>query len=394
VTITGVEPEVVTPGVDGRVGLAEVSLGDLVVTEVVRPPVDLLARVGAAAADHPIDIVLTRLRTGLDPSVRTDEEARLVRAIEVPVARRFDLRGTLARPEPAPGGCQDGIVQVDGRDVPVQVDEDGHSFVGCAPLTLSAGRHLLATPAGQPGPVDRIVLSTVGSPRAAATSPGLEVVERTATSARVRLRPSTDPYWLVLGESDSDGWRAHVTEGDATVGDRQLVDGYANGWRISPSSDDPIEIELRWEPQRTEVVAFVVTAVSVLAALLLLWGSRRRPVDPQPPLVDEPQWRPAGPAASASWPVRLGTVAVVAVGTTVVAGLAVGAAAGLLTLAAVAVPAMGLSVALLGPLSLALTRLLERPNLAWLAVALVAAQAAWTHAQDGSNTKRSIGSKK
>jgi hypothetical protein len=92
--------------------------------------------------------------------------------------------------------------------------------------------------------------------------------------------------------------------------------------------------------------------------------------------------------------VRLGTVAVVAVGTTVVAGLAVGAAAGLLTLAAVAVPAMGLSVALLGPLSLALTRLLERPNLAWLAVALVAAQAAWTHAQDGSNTKRSIGSKK
>jgi arabinofuranan 3-O-arabinosyltransferase len=393
VTITGVDPVVVTPGVDGRVGFVEIGWGDLVVTEVVRPPVDLLARVGAAAAEHPIDIVLTRLRSGLAPSIRADEEARLVRAIELPVARRFDLRGTLAQQVPvADGGCRDDLVQVDGRGVPVQVEEDGRAFEACDPLALSAGRHLLTTPADEPGPVDRVVLSTVGSPRAEGASPDLQVVERTATSAHVRLDPSADPYWLVLGESDSEGWAAHVVEGSATIEDRQLVDGYANGWRVTPTGDGPVEIELRWEPQRTEWVALAVSAGTVVVALLLLWRRRGRPADPDPLLVDEPRWRSSGLAAPGSWAWRLGIVAGVAIGTTVVAEPVIGVVAGVLTLLAVAVPVLALPIALIAPLSLALTRPLDRPNLAWLAIALLAAHAAWTHRQDGSNTTRSIGS--
>ena len=115
-------------------------------------------------------------------------------------------------------------------------------------------------------------------------------------------------------------------------------------------------------------------------------------MDPDPALVDEPRWVPTSPTVPASWAVRLGIVAVVAIGTAAVADLAIGVAAGCLTLLAVAVPVLALPIALLAPLSLALTRPLDRPNLAWLAIALLAAHAAWTHGQDGSKTTRSIGS--
>ena len=40
------------------------------------------------------------------------------------------------------------------------------------------------------------------------------------------------PFWLVLGESNSAGWKATVDGEDA--GGSTLVDGYANGWLVVP----------------------------------------------------------------------------------------------------------------------------------------------------------------
>jgi hypothetical protein len=75
-------------------GFAEVQIGDLRLDEVVRPPVDLLRRAGAASTSHPLAIVLTRLRSAPTDVERLDEEPTLVRAIELPSARGFALTGT------------------------------------------------------------------------------------------------------------------------------------------------------------------------------------------------------------------------------------------------------------------------------------------------------------
>ena len=46
-------------------------------------------------------------------------------------------------------------------------------------------------------------------------------------------QPGT-PFWLVLGQSNNAGWEATVAGKD--VGGSTLVDGYANGWLVQPTS--------------------------------------------------------------------------------------------------------------------------------------------------------------
>jgi hypothetical protein len=59
------------------------------------------------------------------------------------------------------------------------------------------------------------------------------------------------------------GWHAEANGED--LGDAQLVNGYANGWLVTPEGDGPIDITITWEPQR---VVRVAVLLSVLAALL------------------------------------------------------------------------------------------------------------------------------
>ena len=78
------------------VGFTTVGLGDVRVRETVRLPMDL-ARAGARAAGHRLDVVLSRLR--YDPGQLQDEELALHRQFVLPDARSFALTGT-ARVDP------------------------------------------------------------------------------------------------------------------------------------------------------------------------------------------------------------------------------------------------------------------------------------------------------
>jgi arabinofuranan 3-O-arabinosyltransferase len=75
------------------VGFTEIETALGPSTEVVRPPIDVAPIVGA---DTPIAHVLTRLRTDPMDRWRDDPEPTLVREIEVPTARTFDV-GLTAR---------------------------------------------------------------------------------------------------------------------------------------------------------------------------------------------------------------------------------------------------------------------------------------------------------
>jgi hypothetical protein len=96
----------------------------------------------------------------------------------------------------------------------------------------------------------------------------------------LRVDGATAPFWLVLGQSHSDGWEATV-EGGGDLGAPVLVDGYANGWLVDPSAaaSGPITIELRWTPQRLVWIGLAVSGLAVAACVVLAVidpGRRRR----------------------------------------------------------------------------------------------------------------------
>ena len=88
-------------GID-PVGFAEVRIdGATPVTEVVRPPTDLLDALGTATASHPLSYVLTRERVDEQNRWRGDPERTLERAISVPTSRSFSVSGTAHLTSPA-----------------------------------------------------------------------------------------------------------------------------------------------------------------------------------------------------------------------------------------------------------------------------------------------------
>ncbi|CAB5001409.1 unannotated protein [freshwater metagenome] len=84
----------------------------------------------------------------------------------------------------------------------------------------------------------------------------------------------SEPLWIVLGQSQSAGWSASI-DGES-LGASKLVDGYANGWRLTPTSKSFV-VTMKWQPQGVVNKALVLSLLAVLACLILaIWNPRRR----------------------------------------------------------------------------------------------------------------------
>ena len=79
--------------------------------------------------------------------------------------------------------------------------------------------------------------------------PAVTVVSEGRVSYKLQVDDASAPFWLVLGQSQNDGWKATV-KGGGSLGTPTLIDGYANGWYITPTGSGPIEITLSWTPQK------------------------------------------------------------------------------------------------------------------------------------------------
>jgi hypothetical protein len=297
---------------------------------------------------------------------------------------------TPASPTTLAGVCRDDLVRVDDQAVVVRITGDvadartGLSLEACdGALDLAAGDHTLTTTTGLDVgvDVDRVVLSSAAGGAAAAVAPRgapldtagatVKAVDAGNTSNSITVATDGQPFWRVFGQSHNDGWEASTSGG--AVGPHQLVDGYANGWLIRPEGAGTMTIELRWTPQRLVWVGLAVSAAVVLLCLgilLVAWRRRRPRLDElvEAPSLDLPvTYAGATPLVVAA---LLGGVGV-GIGTAVVSRAWVGAVAGVATVVVTLVPRARIAVAIATPLVLALSRILDEPELAWLTIALL-----------------------
>jgi hypothetical protein len=201
------------------------------------------------------------------------------------------------------------------------------------------------------------------------------------------------PFWLVLGQSHSVGWRATVD--GRSLGEPVVIDGFANGWLVSPSAGGrDLEVALTWAPQRRVWAMLAMSLIGILVCLALIWRSpgraRSEEAAPQPALEPVTRHRGRRPRRRTIVGIAVGVFVVVAAVATPPTGALVGAAAlvTLLRRRARALTTVGAAVAVAGAglytVALQLARsypaVSEWPgffrvshNLAWIAVALLAA---------------------
>ncbi|MEN3272652.1 MAG: arabinofuranan 3-O-arabinosyltransferase, partial [Actinomycetota bacterium] len=269
------------------------------------------------------------------------------------------------------GACRRDLLTIDGRHVGVRITGSIGDAVQRQPLTvalcdqsaqLAAGTHELRTAPGARTAfdIDRLVL-TSGAGGSAAAPPGAGGMPTADTGATVRVvhqsRASmtvevsaTNPFWLVLGESNSRGW--HASDG---LGEPTLVDGYANGWLVRPKGPGPMRITLTFTPQRVVNGALLASAFGALLCLgLVLFAGRRQLVGVA--AAPGPVW--TSPFAPIGTRPRAGGTVALALGVGAVAALVdqplVGAAIAVATLLALLVSRGPRLLALAGIASLGL----------------------------------------
>jgi len=191
-------------------------------------------------------------------------------------------------------GCRSDLLSVDGRSVPVRLLGDAaaaldHGAIDvepCAPSDVvdvdSGAVQVLTTPGELTGfELDQVVLTSDAGGAAAAidladaTPVGLTVTADGRTRIEAVAAPSTTESWLLHGESWNAGWRATVDGVD--MGPPQLINGFANGWRLAPSDHEQAVI-IEWVPQRAVNLGLLASAVLAPAVVILALLGRRRPV--------------------------------------------------------------------------------------------------------------------
>jgi arabinofuranan 3-O-arabinosyltransferase len=227
------------------------------------------------------------------------------------------IPGVVEPPTPAqiPSQCLDNLLSIDGTPIDVrisgtsadalagnalQVSGCGNSAKG---ISLSPGTHVVQTTPYQGAGLnlDALWLSSAAggaelplsadgtipypTPPTPAT-PTVRVLHQGRTELQVKVTGTGAPYWLVLGQSQSAGWKASV-KGGRSLGSSSLIDGYANGWLVSgPAAIGTKVFDLTWTPQRVVDAALLASAAGLAVSLILVavppplfaaaWESTRR----------------------------------------------------------------------------------------------------------------------
>lgn len=303
-----------------------------------------------------------------------------------------DLRGT-GIPVAVDGttvddGCRD-IVRIDGESTPVRavgpvVDaRRGLELEPCdGAVALGAGPHTISTELGVDVglDVDRLVLSSDssggatavaarGTDRSRSGTEVLDVDDGDGDSFAIELATDGEPFWLVLGHSDNRGFEVAIDGAD--VGPREVVDGYANGWLVTPDGPGSLDASITWTPQRLVWITLAVSAAFVALCAAVLVATRRRSRTSEPTA----DVSFASPASGVTTPTAAVGVLAVLVGG--VAYLAASPAAAVVGAGAVVLGSLLPRVSWLwiavAPGLVLLAERRDEPALVWIALALLLA---------------------
>ncbi len=234
--------------------------------------------------------------------------------IALPIAvAELGIPGVHGSSTPArlPGTCMDNLLTIDGRSYPVRiVGSTGAALANqevqvlpCGAddrngITLSAGTHVIRTARGHTTStgwsIDRLVLDSAAGggaqpeagtsqvvPAPTSQSPTVRLRSQGPTSVRLQVADVHAPFWLVLGQSINRGWTASVA-GGPSLGTPTLVDGFANGWLVSPAQladalhGGAATITLTFAPQHIVDVALALSLLGFVACVAVAAVPDRR----------------------------------------------------------------------------------------------------------------------
>jgi arabinofuranan 3-O-arabinosyltransferase len=229
------------------------------------------------------------------------------------------IPGVQSPPQPArfDSGCRTDLLTVDGTPVPLQVSGSTHDALQRQKLTvapcdddpsvaisLDAGEHVVRTGTGRDLgiDIDRLLFAsdpggpagpTSGDTDPAPAGPAVSNEQTERVSYEADVASDGTPFWVAVGESWNDGWRATADGHD--LGSPQVIDGYGSGWLVQPDGAGTVHIAVDWAPQRLVWVSLALSALGVLLCLVLIavgWRrarARRQPVAPGAVEVDDPE---------------------------------------------------------------------------------------------------------
>ncbi len=256
-------------------------------------------------------------------------------------------------------GCRDDLVTVDGTAIPVRitgrtegsVQGDGLDVRTCddEAVTLRGGdRRFDASDGRVTGfDIDQLVWCSGDGgtacqqegpllPADEDSAPDLEVVDGNDATVHVRVTGARrgEPFWLVLGQSFEPGWE--IIDSEVASEPTQLVDGFANGFLVTPDAAE-FDVTMRFVPQNRVEIGLLLSVVGIVVALGLAIGSPATrgpvPIPLQEPLrrIRALTWEGALPTRRDSVVVGVGAGLAAIVVTSPAVGLAIGLLAGLAT---------------------------------------------------------------
>jgi hypothetical protein len=252
--------------------------------------------------------------------LETTENYNSQSPLAMPIAiAEVGIPGLVAAPVPAtiPSTCRNDLLAVDG--VPIWVSVSGSSAAAlagdalnvslCGPdaggLPLGPGDHTLTSAPGQVVGfnIDQLALTSApgggpgtpatgasagtsspasASPGPASAPPSVTVSSQTSTTMQLSVSgvtAGTAPFELVNGQSLNAGWVATIN--GHSLGAPELIDGFANGWRVDPTAlgtlppNGIVTVELRWVPQGRVNIGLLVSLLAILLCLVLVFLPRR-----------------------------------------------------------------------------------------------------------------------
>jgi arabinofuranan 3-O-arabinosyltransferase len=172
------------------------------------------------------------------------------------------------------------IANVDGNPLRARIqgtagmalEREELAIVGCDEIETRRGGFTVRTAGRSVGlDIDQLVLRSPRVRPAPAVQPPVQVIDQDDTNYVLAVPASDRDRWLVLGQSHNLGWRA--TLDGRSLGEPVLIDGFANGWRLSAGAEQVVELE--WTPQRLVGRSIWISLVAIVVALGLARRGRR-----------------------------------------------------------------------------------------------------------------------